>query len=65
MTVPLEVRPLVLKPRENFPVTNWISAEGFFEERDGKMLWIDGGPPATPKVPALSERRFYRVLRKP
>ncbi|MBA4147435.1 MAG: hypothetical protein H0X66_04915 [Verrucomicrobia bacterium] len=31
MTVPLEVRPLVLKPRENFPVTNWISADSIWE----------------------------------
>jgi hypothetical protein len=31
MTVPLDVRPLVLKPRENFPVTNWISADSIWE----------------------------------
>lgn len=46
-------------------LTNWIAASGFLEERDGKMLWIDGGPPATPKHPAQTPHRFYRVLRKP
>ena len=40
-------------------------ARGFLEERDGKMLWLDGGPPATTKHPAQNARRFYRVLRKP
>jgi alpha-tubulin suppressor-like RCC1 family protein len=47
-------------------LTNWIDAAGFMdEERDGKMLWLDGGPPATPKLPAEADRRFYRVLRRP
>ncbi len=31
MTVALDVRSLVLKPRENFPVTNWISADSIWE----------------------------------
>ncbi|HEY6226406.1 MAG TPA: hypothetical protein VI282_04715, partial [Verrucomicrobiae bacterium] len=46
-------------------LTNWIDAGGFMEERNGEMLWLDGGPPATSKHPAQSQRRFYRVLRKP
>jgi hypothetical protein len=45
-------------------LTNWVDAAGFMEERAGKWLWIDGGPPATPKHPAQTQRRFYRVLRK-
>jgi hypothetical protein len=31
LTSSIDVRPLVLKPRENFPVTNWISADSIWE----------------------------------
>jgi alpha-tubulin suppressor-like RCC1 family protein len=44
---------------------NWMDAGGFFEQADGKMRWIDGGPPATTKHPAQTTRRFYRVLKQP
>lgn len=46
-------------------LTNWFDAGGFLEEGAGKMLWIDGGGPATPKHPAQAAKRFYRVLRTP
>lgn len=31
LTASVDVRPLTLKPRENFPVTNWISADSIWE----------------------------------
>jgi alpha-tubulin suppressor-like RCC1 family protein len=45
-------------------LTNWMDAGGFIETGEGKMLWLDGGPPATAKHPQQTSQRFYRVLRK-